>query len=425
MSLGNWGENLLRGAAGAFFGSDYLRDYTHAARTFRTNSYENAPKFKFLFHTYFDINPEAYDVQLNFGLLVKEVKLPSFNIQTHQLNQYNRKRITQTKIRYDPIEITFHDDNGNNINKLWEAYYRYYYNDGSKPSNVLRAQRGRENFPAPIDGDITSPIPDYNYRDMYQDSYSRNYDWGFNGGNNISNADTGIKVPFFKNITVFGLNQHQFTAYTLINPMITNFSHDTYSYNEGNGIMQNRMTIDYETVVYNAGELDGRNPEDIVTGFGDPANYDRSISPIAMPGANGTVLGRGGLIDAAGGAVRALQEGNILGAVLNAGAVYNGVKNPNLIQNTGILLDTVIREALSNTPSNRNSIFSIPGINQTPGTAGLAGSPTVGARQQPQTISDEPTAGTQSNGGPASEGFPVEAPFGGNFNSGPSNITFV
>ena len=54
MSLGNWAQNFLRDAAGAFFGSDYLRDYTHASKTFRTNSYQNAPKLKFLFHTYFE-----------------------------------------------------------------------------------------------------------------------------------------------------------------------------------------------------------------------------------------------------------------------------------------------------------------------------------------------------------------------------------
>ena len=142
MSLGNWGQSLLKDAAGAFFGSDYLRDYTHASKTFRTNSYQNAPKLKFLFHTYFDINPDAYSVEGNHGLLVKEVKLPSFSVQTQQLNQYNRKRIVQTKIRYEPIEITFHDDNNNQATKLWEAYYTYYYNDATKPGIVFAGNRG-------------------------------------------------------------------------------------------------------------------------------------------------------------------------------------------------------------------------------------------------------------------------------------------
>ena len=136
-------QNLLKDAAGAFFGSDYLRDYTHASKTFRTNSYQNAPKFKFLFHVYFEIDRDAFagfnggragtnvNFDTNFGILVKDVRLPSYNMNTVQLNQYNRKRIVQTKIKYDPVDITFHDDNGDTVNGLWEAYYTYYYNDSN------------------------------------------------------------------------------------------------------------------------------------------------------------------------------------------------------------------------------------------------------------------------------------------------------
>ena len=70
-------QDLLQGAAGTFFGGDYLRDYTHASKTFRPNSYQNAPKFKYLFHTYFEINPAAYGEGINtgsnFGILVKSI----------------------------------------------------------------------------------------------------------------------------------------------------------------------------------------------------------------------------------------------------------------------------------------------------------------------------------------------------------------
>lgn len=422
MSLGNWGENLLNGAAGALFGSPYLRDYQHGSKTFRTNSYENAPKLKFLFHTYFEFNTSVYSTAPNFGILVKEIKLPSFTMQTEQLNQYNRKRIVQTKIKYDPIEITFHDDNGNNVNAMWEAYYRYYYNDGSKPGQVLQGAKGNNKF-AENPG---TPVLDYNSNNIYTESAGGDeHDWGLTGGGAGPN---GTKLPFFKNITVFGLNQHNFSAYTLINPIITNFSHDTYSYSEGAGIMQNRMTIDYETVVYNEGALDGRNPEDIVTGFGDAANYDRSPSPNMAPGANGTILGQGGLVDAAGGAIKSLQKGNLTGAIQASDAVYNGIKNPNLVENVAVELGSMFIDAITNTPSNRNrnTLFSIPGASQTPGLSGLAGSPTIGAKATPTPITqeplydydpllEEPFPGTQFNGNDTTTGFPVEAPFNGDF----------
>lgn len=407
MSLGNWGESLLRDAAGGFFGSEYLRDYTHASKTFRVNSYEYAPKFKFLFHTYFDVNPGVYSTDANLSVLVKEVKLPSYSFNTTQLNQYNRKRIVQTKIKYEPIEIVFHDDNGDNMTKMWDAYYRYYYSDGSKPGQVLQGARGA----ATETTQLETANSNYNDRNIYTEStVNEEHDWGYIGG-----ANYGDKLlPFFRSITVFGLNQHNFTAYTLINPIITAFSHDTYNYNEGNGIMQNRMTIDYETVVYNIGNLDGRTPGDIVTEFGNVANYDRTPSPITIPGANGTVLGQGGLVDAAGGAIKSLQEGNILGAIRNAGAVYNGIKNTNLVETAALELKNSLVNSLNNTPNNRNTLFSIPGANQTPGLLGLAGSPTIGTKQSPQPITGEPLAGSQYTGEDFSdvEGFPVEAPFG-------------
>ena len=83
-------KQFLGDVAGGLFGNDYLRDFTHASKTFRTNLYQNSPKLKFLFHVYFDINTEAYPVGLgtgtNFGLLVKDVKLPAYNFNTLQLN---------------------------------------------------------------------------------------------------------------------------------------------------------------------------------------------------------------------------------------------------------------------------------------------------------------------------------------------------
>ena len=74
-----YGDEVQRTAG---FGSSILRDFTHAAKIFRPSGYDLAPKFKFLFHTFFDINPAVYDKNIgsgdNFGLLVKTVKLPSF-----------------------------------------------------------------------------------------------------------------------------------------------------------------------------------------------------------------------------------------------------------------------------------------------------------------------------------------------------------
>lgn len=277
-----------------------LRDFTHASKIFRGASYEKAPKLKFLFHVYFGLNEIQYsngtigslNNQEPLGVLVKTVKLPSFQLITHDLNQYNRKRVVQTKIRYEPVDITFHDDSSNIITKLWNEYYTYYYNDSKNYKNSqFQGSRGYVE-PAFSSETLTGE------RNIYKDQINRNSSWGYIGETNTSSA---IKKSFFKYITVFGFNQHKFTAYTLVNPILTRASHDTYSYAEGNGTMEISMTVNYETVIYNQGALDGKDPSNIVTQFGLDSIYDRQLSPITQPGQNSFVQGNSGLENASGG----------------------------------------------------------------------------------------------------------------------------
>lgn len=390
-------QDLLSGAVEGFFGSDYLRDYTHASKTFRPNSYANAPKLKFLFHTYFEINQEILNAGVDYagdnrgkhyGLLVKEIKLPSYQFDTVQLNQYNRKRIVQTKIKYEPITITFHDDNASTATRLWEAYYRYNYRDGSKPGVIFSGNRGNASG-----GDI-----DYNNRNIYESNINSS-DWGYVGD---TFSGSNKKVPFFKNITVFGFYQHNFTAYTLINPIITAFNHDTYSYSEGAGIMQNTMTIDYETVVYNYGAIDGTKPDDIVTGFGSEENYDRRRSPIALPNSNAKILGPGGLVDSVGGTLEALGSGDIIGAIKTAGSAYYTFKDRDLKQTAKQELLNGVSSALTNPNTVRNITNWVPKIGSTAATTSTAGAPTSGANSN-TNVQASTNAGGQTN----SSGDPI------------------
>jgi hypothetical protein len=300
-----YGQNIQRptnNGASLYKGSPILRDFQHASKIFRPNGYALAPKLKFLFHVYFDINQTAYDKNFNngdnFGLLVKTVKLPSYNITTHELNQYNRKRVVQTKIKYDPVNISFHDDSDNTITSLWEAYYTYYYKDGTN-FDIFANQRG--GLTRPSSGTLDSQ---YNSRNIYESSnvIQNKNNWGYVGETYGSNVDR--KNPFFKTITIFGFNRHLFTAYTLINPMITRFSHDTYSYSEGGGTMEMQMDLQYETVVYNEGAMDGKEPGNIVKGFGLEESYDKTLSPLTPAGSESLVPGQGGYTPSNGGFVQ-------------------------------------------------------------------------------------------------------------------------
>lgn len=305
-----YGDNLQRAAG---LGSAYLRDFTHAAKIFRPGSYDLAPKFKFLFHTFFDINPVAYDNNVNqgynYGVLVKTVKLPSFAIKTHELNQYNRKRIVQTKISYDNINITFHDDSVNTVTKLWDAYYTYHYKDATNLNGLFNGDKGTDiGAENPGNGMLAQ---NYNVRNIYDGDLTGENNWGYVGES--FRPGTLVKTPFFRNITVFGFNRHNFTAYTLINPLITKLDHDTYSYADGQGTMEIKMDIGYETVVYNEGAMDGQTPDSIVAGFGLDAFYDKKPSTITPDGAQSAVAGKGGYDSGDGGFIKGLNAPKIPG----------------------------------------------------------------------------------------------------------------
>lgn len=379
-------------------GDVYLRDYTHASKIFRSNYYANTPKFKFLFHTQFNLNAGVYPTAVpdSVGILVRDVKLPTFGFNVATMNQYNRKRLVQTKIKYEPISISFFDDNDNTINKLWFAYYTYYYKDGGKPQLAFS---GRRTGSIP-DINIQSTVPGYSYneRNTYKDSITGDDDWGYIGETSEPGTPSGVKLPFFKNITVFGFNQHNFTAYTFINPLITTFSHDSFNYDEGGGVMKNSMTIDYETVTYYAGNLDGKSPNEFITSFGNEGQYDRKSSPISGPDSNSQVTGQGGLLNAAGGAVKSFWNKIRPPAVVDTQLAYSGIKDIDLNINVGKDVEAQYRDALKNSPSLRNAPFDIPTGKSSPGPQGLAGTPAI-AQRSTFTPSLEQPAGTQINGG--------------------------
>lgn len=332
--MADFGQNLLRGFLGTGQG---LRDYTHASRTFTTNAFELKPRYKFLFHVSFSINTEIPFLSGVFGsgdvaelsLLVKTVDLPKYNIATSTMNQYNRKRIVQTKLDYQPVTLTFHDDGGDNARRLWYYYFSYYYNDPSQPylsPNVTNGSAGASQ----------NRTTGYGYprNDIYSDTLQVK-NWGYSGEtwNNGTSSASG-KPPFFRDIRIYGMDQRKFAEYVLINPIIKSWNHDTYDYSQGSGTMQHSMTLEYETVKYYEGSMSkGGQADKNVQGFGGPERYDTRLSGIARPGSNATVFGQGGLLDAAEGALTDLQSGNLgglIGAAQKAGTAYNTFKGKNL-----------------------------------------------------------------------------------------------
>lgn len=233
-------------------GTGSVRDYSHAAQIFRTNDFARTPKSKYLFYVSFTINPTATangftspispigDNELSY--LVKNVEMPKFEIDVQDLNQYNKKVIVQRSIKYNPVTIKFHDDNTGSLRNFWASYYNYYYNDGR-------------------DG------VDFSVDDKYKTRKQSR--WGF---------DTNNTAPYLSKIEIYSMYHSEAQKITLQNPIISNFSHDTHDYSEGQGLLEASMTLHYTGVTYE----DGIDASHGIPGFGQaaPETYDTEYSDI-------------------------------------------------------------------------------------------------------------------------------------------------
>jgi hypothetical protein len=172
--------------------------------------------------------------------LVKSVELPKFTMETKDMNQYNRKTWVQNRIKYEPVTIKFHDDNINGLREFWRSYYTYYFTDGNYQQNT------------------------YAMDDRYTDTNSPA--WGL---------DAGTDGPFLSAIEIYSLHGGVSNLITLMNPVITSFSHDNHDYSQTQEFMEATMQIHYTGVTYSQGYAAG------IAGFADPAGYDTNPSNIS------------------------------------------------------------------------------------------------------------------------------------------------
>jgi len=283
--------NFLGGVAtGIFDSSADLKDYQHASRLYVDNTYARAPKTGFLYFVSFDINSAAISNSKwknsglsDIGLLVKRVDMPKFGIETETINQYNRKTVVQTKIKYNPITIDFHDDNSNITLGLWKNYYNYYYADGKTASTYTDTKYG-----------------------------TTDYAYGLN-----NNQNSGA---FFNKIHLYVMSQGKFTKITLINPMVTEWAHDGLDQADATKILSNKMTVAYEAVKYEQGVISKNSEAREFTAL----YYDNSPSPLRVAG-NGSLFGVGGALSGAADVFGSLSDGDYLGAVLQGADLAKSV----------------------------------------------------------------------------------------------------
>jgi hypothetical protein len=292
-------NNFLKGFQNGLPG---MKDYQHASRLYIDDNFKLMPKQKFLFHVVFNTDETLFQNGFNsneryeLNMLVKQADLPKYGMNLEEKIQYNKKMYAATRIQYEPVNITFHDDHADTVNAFWKKYYEYNIADSIGMNSDLT---------------ITNTKDDY-------------YDFGDKRITTKFGLDTPkqTKKPYLKGIEIFVLHKKRFTSMTLVNPVIGSFSHDNLDQADGGGVMNNVMQIFYETVIYKSGIVNKNN----VPGFAT-IHYDNSPSPLTvLGGGTNSIFGPGGIVDGVGSVIRNVQTGNILGAILTASNTYNNAK---------------------------------------------------------------------------------------------------
>ena len=292
-------NNFLKGFQDGLPG---MKDYQHASRLYIDNNFKLMPKQKFLFHVVFNTDETLFGGGFNsseryqLNMLVKACDLPKYNMSMEEKVQYNKKMYTTTRIAYEPVNITFHDDHADTVNAFWKKYYEYNVADSVGMNSDMTISKTKDDY----------------------------YDFGDKRSTTKFGLDTPKqrRKPYLKGIEIFVLHKKRFTSMTLVNPVIGSFSHDNLDQADGAGVMNNTMQILYETVIYKAGIVNKNN----VPGFAT-INYDQSPSPLSvLGGGTNSIFGPGGIVDGIGSVISNVQSGNILGAILGASNTYNNAK---------------------------------------------------------------------------------------------------
>jgi len=266
----------------------YEKSSRHATYVYNQDSlslYRNQPRFPFEFYVDIKLNKvgtTAYYISQYFNNpnweavapLVKSVDMPAFKIETTPLNQYNRKRLSQTKVAYEPIKMVFHDVADGKTLKFWEMYYRYYFKDGNEAGKNEAKMQSTNNGTSPS---IEQFIPKLNpaiaslpgaVKDLFgqrpptgslmptdtlgskQDTQNiiadalTNHNFGFNL-QTVGNVRNLIQT-----IDIYQVHGGRFNQVTLVNPRIAAFTHDILNYSTSDRTLELTFTFEYEYAYY-------------------------------------------------------------------------------------------------------------------------------------------------------------------------------
>lgn len=223
-------------------GNIFLRDSRYATRFYGLNNqcFQSEPHYKWLFYIRFVLNnPDfgeyfkqslgANDPQNGLSMRVKSVDRPSINYNLETKHQYNKKRVIQTGLDYQPISVRLRDTTDNLAMRLLADYYLYYYGDGRKENEKE------------WDYDVAKGT----FLDKTGSKFPRGKGWGF-----APPVKSANQTPFFSHIELYDVYHNIFNEVVIVNPLIESFTQDTDDYDATNDYREINISFRYEGIIY-------------------------------------------------------------------------------------------------------------------------------------------------------------------------------
>jgi len=213
-----------------------------------------APKNKFMFVVQFGLNPPYSSIFNNFAtgtaFVVKQSTRPNVEFEYDEVNMYNYRTRVPKRTIYQPMKLTFYDDNTNNVTQFYNSYLTAISPIANISSNTSPAQYELESM-----NDALSTISSASL-----------------------GALQGDNVTFLNYINLYHVFQYgeYMTIYRFFNPKITNLSPDDLTMMEsGNGSeMEIEFTYDALNIIpqYNLATGNTFNITDLTSGGQYPIN---------------------------------------------------------------------------------------------------------------------------------------------------------
>jgi hypothetical protein len=220
------------------FSNSYVQDSRTASHNFLYGdkggiAFSKIPQPKGLFGVRFLRNqvPLGKGAGYSFSpsVPIKSIDLPSMTFDLQELNEYNRTRLVQTKVHYQPVTMKLYDTVNQEVADTFWKYMGWYYGD----------------FVSKTDQDWA---PD-------QVEAVRN-DTGGGWGLYADEANVPGNQYFFKSIDVFELYGGNYRLTQYIHPMLESISYDTANVEDGFAGKEIGVTFRYEGVSKETGKLD-------------------------------------------------------------------------------------------------------------------------------------------------------------------------